>query len=304
MTDRPAVDVAAPAGRRPEGERQAPRPRAPLRDIGWTENRAPSGWLPALELRELWAFRELALVLAARDLKLRYRQTLLGALWAILQPLAGAAIFSVVFGRLADVPSDGLPYPVFVFSGLIVWTYLSAAVASSAESLIQHRELVTRVYFPRLLAPLAAVLPALVDLTLSLVVLAALMAFLAVAPGLALALLPLWILGAVALAVAAGLWLSALNAQYRDVRHALVFLLQIWLFASPVFYPGSLFSNGWSFVYALNPAVGLLHGFRWSAAGGPPPDAEDAVSLLCGLLLLVGGAVYFRRVERRMADVI
>jgi lipopolysaccharide transport system permease protein len=270
----------------------------------WTESRPSSGWLARLDIAELWSYRELAFFLALRDLKLRYKQTVFGVSWAIIQPLAGMVLFSVVFGRLAGLPSEGIPYPVFVFAGLTVWTYLSGAVGSAAESLVEHRDLVSKVYFPRLLAPLAAVLPGLVDFGISLLIVAIVMTFYGVAPGAALVLLPLWAVAMVLIALGAGLWLSALNVLYRDVRYALGFVLQLWFFASPVVFPSSLFEGSWRYVFAANPVVALLDGFRWSLAGTPPPGPEALVSLATGLLLLGGGIVYFRSVERRLADVI
>ncbi len=268
----------------------------------WVENRPSRGWLPHFDLSELFAYRELALLLALRDLKLRYKQTLFGVAWAIIQPLAGVAIFSVVFGHLAKVPSDGLPYPVFAYTGFAVFTYLTASVAGAAESLAQQQALVTKVYFPRLLAPVAAVLPGLVDLAVSLLILAVFMAAYAVAPTAALILLPLWVLAAVAVAVAVGVLLSALNVQYRDVRYALPFLLQLWLFASPVVYPSSLFDGVWRYVYSINPAVAVIDGFRWSLAGGPAPGAAALVSLAAWIAIVGVALFYFGRVERRFAD--
>lgn len=283
-------------------------PRAPRRgraDERWLENRPSSGWFRRVDLRELWAHRELALFLALRDLKLRYKQTFFGVAWALIQPLAGVAIFSIVFGRLADLPSDGIPYPVFVYGGLAVWAYFSSGVDAAAQSLVDKSSaLVTKVYFPRLLAPLAAVLPALLDLVLSLAIVAVFMAIYGVVPNAAVLLLPLWLLALVAVTLGVGVWLSALNVQYRDVRHALGFVTQVWLFASPVVYPSSLVDGGWRYVYALNPMAGVIDGFRWSLLGGPSPSAFVSVSLAMGLLLLVSGVLYFAKVERGFADTI
>lgn len=269
---------------------------------GWIENRPSRGWLPRLNLREVFAFRELALLLALRDLKLRYKQTVFGVAWAVLQPLAGVAIFSVVFGHLANVPSDGLPYAVFAYAGFALFTYLSASAAGAAESLTQQQALVTKVYFPRLLAPVAAVLPGLVDLAVSLAVLVVFMVADSTAPGLALALFPLWICAAMAVACSVGILLCALNVQYRDVRYALPFLLQLWLFLSPIVYPSSLFHGAWEYVYSINPAVGAIDGFRWSFVGGPSPGTDALVSLVAWLILTSVALFYFGRVERRFAD--
>jgi homopolymeric O-antigen transport system permease protein len=270
----------------------------------WRENRAPTRWLPHLEVSELWSFRELALVLAERDLKVRYKQTLLGFAWVVVQPLVAAAIFTVVFGRLADVPSDGIPYAVFAYSGLVLWSYFSGALDSVAQSLVQNRDLVTKTYFPALVAPLAFALPGIVDLVISLPVVGLIMAIYGAAPGPALVLLPVWIAACYVVVVGAGLFLSALNVQYRDVRHTLTFLIQIWLFASPVVYPSSLVDGAWLYVYALNPMVTVLNGFRWSLVDAPAPGPEALVSLAVTVALLAGGLLYFLRAERRFADLI
>lgn len=268
----------------------------------WTENRRTSGWFPGLDLAELLRYRDLLYFFALKELKVRYKQTLFGVAWVVLQPLVAMAIFTVVFGRFADLPSDGLPYEVFVFSGLAVWLYVSNAVKVASETLVEDPSLVTKVYFPRLLAPAGAVLPGLVDLAVSLVVVAVLMVIFGVAPGLSILLLPAWIAALVLVAFGAGLWLSALNVLYRDVRSVVPFLLQVWLFASPVVYPSSLIESPEEYVYALNPLVGVIDGFRWSLLDGPAPGAEDLISLAAGLLLIVSGLVYFRHAERRFAD--
>jgi lipopolysaccharide transport system permease protein len=270
----------------------------------WAENRAPSGWLPELDLRELWRFRELALVLAQRDLKVRYKQTVFGIAWVVIQPLIAVAIFAVVFGRLADLPSEGLPYVVFVYSGLVLWSYFSRSLESVAQSLVQNRDLVTKTHFPALVAPVALVLPGLADLLVSLVVVGVVMAVYGVAPSFAIVFLPAWIGACVLVVLGAGLWLAALNVRYRDVRHTMSFLIQVWLFASPVVYASSLVEGGWRYVYALNPMATVLDGFRWSLVDGPPPGPEALVSLAVVVLLLAGGLVYFLRAERRFADLI
>lgn len=268
----------------------------------WFENRPSEGRLPRLNLRELWFYRRLGYELAIRDLKVRYKQTFFGVAWAVLQPVVAAIIFSVVFGNLADVPSDGLPYAVFVYAGLTAWIYISTSVDAAARSLVEDRELVTKVYFPRLLAPFAALLPGLLDLAISLVILAILMIAYGVAPDLALLTLPLWMAGLVLIALGAGLWLSALNALYRDVRYALSFGIQLWLFVSPVVFPSSLVDDDWEYLFSLNPVAGAIDGFRWATIDAPPPGTEDLVSLVVTVLLLVSGAIYFRRTERVLAD--
>lgn len=271
---------------------------------GWIENRPPRSWWPRLDVAELWASREIAYFLALRNVKIRYKQTFFGVAWAILQPLSGVAIFSILFGRLAQVPSEGLPYPVFVFAGLVVWLYFSSAANAASESLAQHRELVTKVYFPRLLAPFAAVLPGLIDLGVSLLAVGVFMAAFGVVPTAALAFLPVWLLGTVLFAFGIGVWLSALNVKYRDVRNALAFLLQLWFFATPVVYGSSLLAGKWSFILAVNPMAGLIEGFRWSLLGAPFPGGAALISLGVGALVLAGGIAYFARVERFFADLI
>jgi lipopolysaccharide transport system permease protein len=271
----------------------------------WLENKPPFGRFPRIDVRQLWNYRELAFFLALRDLKLRYRQTFFGIAWAILQPLAGVVIFSIVFGRLVDVPNDGVPYPVFVYAGLAIWTLFSTGLERASQSLVENTELVTKVYFPRILAPLAAVLPGLLDIAVSLVILAVFMAAYQVGPSAALLSLPVWIFAGIAVTTGAGLWLSALNVQYRDVRHTFTFLIQVWLFASPVVYASSALEGAWRYVFAVNPMVGVIDGFRWSLfADSPPPPAQDLISLAAGALLLCGGAIYFQQFERRFADVI
>jgi lipopolysaccharide transport system permease protein len=271
---------------------------------GWTENRPSSGWFPRFDFAELWSHREIAWVLAVRNVKIRYKQTYFGVGWALLQPLAGVAIFTLLFGRLARLPSEGIPYPVFVYAGLAAWLYFSNAVTAASESLAQYRELVTKVYFPRLLAPVAAVLPGLIDLAISLLAVGVFMAIFGVAPGVALVLLPFWLVAAVLVALGVGVWLSALNVQYRDVRNVLTFLLQLWFFATPVVYGSSLLSGKWSFLLALNPMAGVLDGVRWSLVGAPTPGGTALISLAVGVLVLVSGIAYFGRVERRFADLI
>jgi lipopolysaccharide transport system permease protein len=272
--------------------------------LEWVENRPPARWLPRLDARELWDHRELVFVLALKDLRVRYKQTLFGLAWAVVQPLLAALTFTVFLGRLAHVPAGGMPYPVFVYAGMTLWLYVSTAVSSSAQSLVDNRNLVTKVYFPRLLAPIAGVVPGLVDLLPALAILAVFLGIYGVAPGWALVLLPVWIVVAAVLALAVGLWLAGLNVKYRDVRYALPFLLQVWLFGSPVVYASSLVHGGWRWAYAANPMTAVLEGFRWSVAGGPAPGIEALVSLAVTLVLLAGGFLYFRRVEQYFADVI
>jgi lipopolysaccharide transport system permease protein len=268
----------------------------------WRVLRPRNRWWPGLGLLQLWDYRELGLVLAIRDLQLRYRQTLLGVGWAVLQPLAAMVAFSWVFGHVAGIPSDGIPYPVFVLVGVSLWFFISTAVNAAAESLVEHTDLVTRVWFPRLLAPIGAVLAAVVDLLIGLLLLIPVMGIYGVGPPLQALTLPIWILGAVLLAMAAGFWLAAANVLYRDIRYALPFLLQLWLFVSPVVFPSSLVESPWSYLFAINPAVGLIDGLRWALLGAPGPGPELLVSAASLFLLLFGGIWYFRRVERTFAD--
>jgi lipopolysaccharide transport system permease protein len=294
MTQRTASGAPAPG---PSGV-------LPRSDGQWIENRPVAGWLPTADVRELWNYRDLALTLALRDLRVRYKQTFFGVAWAVIQPLVAALIFSVVFGRLAGLASDGMPYPVFVYAGLTIWLYFSGGLTSGAQSLVDNRELVSKVYFPRMLAPAGAVIPGLLDLAVSLAVLGVFLLVYEVVPSPALLLTPVWILAACVFAFAVGLWLSALNVKYRDVKHALGFGVQVWMFASPVVYSSSLIEGTWAYLYAANPMVSILDGFRWSVADGPAPGAPALVSLVVGVLVLLSGLVYFRNSERTFADLI
>ena len=281
-----------------------PRPDAPSRELPWIENRATTGLLPRLGLRELWTYRELALALALKTLRVRYKQTLFGIAWAVLQPLLAVVVFTIVFGRLAGLPTDGIPYAVFNYAAMIVWLYVAGSVTAAAQSLVESRDMVSKVFFPRLLAPLSSVVPGLVDLAIAFVVLVGMLVVYGVTPSWAILLTPAWVLAAVAVALAVGVPFAAANVRFRDVRHALPLLLQVWLFASPVVYSSSLVEGGWRYVYALNPMVTVLDGFRWSVTDGPAPGPESLVSAAVVLVLLVGGLVYFRRAERAFADVV
>ena len=269
----------------------------------WTENR-PTRGLRAVRLRELWAFRELAFFLALRDVKARYKQAAFGVAWAVIQPLAGVALFTFVFRELASVDSDGLPYPVFALVGFLAWTYFASTLTTAVASLVANSALVTKVYFPRLAAPVSALLPGLINLLPGLAVLAVLMIGSGVAPGVALIALPACVLWLMAAALGVGLLLSTLNVRYRDVGSVVATLLQLWLFASPVAYPTSLVPEAWRWVYSLNPMAGVIDAWRWSLVGGPAPGPEALVSLASTLVLLAGGLVYFASSERRFADVI
>jgi lipopolysaccharide transport system permease protein len=264
----------------------------------------PSGWgFP--DLRELWQYRGLLYFLVWRDIKVRYKQTTLGATWAILQPVLTMVFFSVFFGRLAGVPSDDLPYPLFAFSALVPWTFFATGMASSADSLVGSQELLKRVYFPRLAIPTASVLSGAVDFALAFAVLLLMMVFYGMVPDWRV----IWILPLLALALltslGVGLWLSALNVEYRDVRHTVPFLTQFWLLATPIAYPSSLLDEPWRTLYGINPMVSVVEGFRWALLGtDTAPGPMLLVSSFASVCLLVGGALYFRRMERNFADVV
>ncbi|NQU10868.1 ABC transporter permease [bacterium] len=264
------------------------------------------GW-QFVRWRDLWAFRELLWILIWRDLKVRYKQTVLGAAWAILQPFLTMVVFSIFFGHLAGldkkVPGD-LPYPVWAFAALLPWQLFAYALTESGNSLVVNRQLITKVYFPRLVIPLSAVLAGLVDFAIAFVFLAGMMAWYGIVPTAAVLTLPLFLLLAVATALAIGLWLSALNVEYRDVRYTIPFLTQFWLFLTPIAYPSSLIPEALRPVYGLNPMAGVVEGFRWALLGTPAPGSLLWVSVGVVVLLLVGGLAYFRRMERNFADVI
>jgi lipopolysaccharide transport system permease protein len=235
----------------------------------------------------------------------RYKQTALGAAWAVIQPLFMMLVFSLFFGRLAGVPSDGVPYPVFTFCALLPWQLFAHALTESSNSLVGNQNLITKVYFPRLVVPMSAVLGGLVDFAIAFVILLGMLAFYGLVPGWQILALPAFVLLAVMTALAVGLWLSALNVQYRDVRYTINFLVQFWLFATPVAYPSSIIPAQWRVVYGLNPMVGVVEGFRWSLLGKPEsPSAVVLVSTIVVATLLVGGLFYFRRMEQQFADVV
>jgi len=263
-----------------------------------------AGWVP-LRLGALWRYRELLYFLTWRDIKVRYKQTVLGAAWAVLQPVLTMAIFTVVFSRLAKVPSDGVPYPIFSFCGLLPWTLFAYAITQAGNSLVVNANLVSKVYFPRLVIPLAAALAGLLDFIIAFLVLLALMAFYGIVPTPAMVALPLFLLLAMAAALAVGIWLAALNVQYRDVRHTIPFLTQIWLYATPIAYPTSLIHGSLRLVFALNPMTGVVAGFRWAIIGKERLDIGFLVlSSAITVVALIGGLYYFRRVEQRFADVV
>lgn len=267
-------------------------------------NRAPTRWLPELGVRELVHFRELVVILAMRDVQVRYKQTLLGIGWAVVQPLLAVAVFSVVFGRIAGLSSEGVPFPVFAYVGVTAWNYISRATDAAAQSLLTSRELVTKVYFPRLLAPAAALGPGLIDLAIALVL--GIVFFVAYSTPVEpqILLLPLAILAAAIVAASVGIWLCALNVQYRDVAVILPVGLQLWFYASPVVWSPTIFDGAARWLIALNPAVGVIDLFRWMLIGLPAPPLADVASIASATVLLATGTIHFLRAESRFADVI
>jgi lipopolysaccharide transport system permease protein len=265
----------------------------------------PTGWW-ALPLGELWNYRELLYFFVWRDIKIRYKQTVVGAAWAVLQPFLTMLVFSLFFGRLAHIPSQGLPYPIFYYSALLPWMYFAAALQQATNTIVENQRVITKVYFPRLALPLSAVLSGLVDFGVSFLMFVALMIYYRIHPSAAMLWLPLFLLLAILTALGVGLWLSALNAIYRDVRYVLPFLVQFWLFASPVAYPSSLVPEKWRWLYGLNPMAGVIEGFRWSVSGGhgEPPGRLIFVSAGVVLAVLLSGVAYFQRMETTVADVV
>jgi lipopolysaccharide transport system permease protein len=264
-----------------------------------------TGIRDTLRLGELWSYRELLGFLTWRDVKVRYRQTAVGALWALLQPFALMVVFTIFLNRIAHVPSSGLPYPLFAYAGLVPWTLFAQSLGAASESLVSNSSLISKVYFPRLVIPLAATGSFLVDFVIAFALLVGMMLYYGVYPGLAFLAAPAFALLALMTAVAAGLWLAALNVRYRDVKYTVPFLLQMWLFASPIAYAASLVPHRWQLVYNINPIATVIDGFRWAALGVPwSPGKPALVSLAVVAVLLVSGLLYFRRTERFFADVI
>jgi homopolymeric O-antigen transport system permease protein len=262
------------------------------------------GWI-SLELGGLWAYRELLYFLAWRDVKVRYKQTVLGGAWAILQPFLTMLVFSLFFGKLAGVPSDGIPYPIFSYAALVPWQFFAGGLSRSSDSLVDSADLIRKVYFPRLVVPVAAVLPGAVDFVLAFTVLLAMMLFYRIVPTANVIWLPALLLLAFVAALGVGLWLSALNVQFRDVRYIVPFLVNAWMFATPIAYPSSLLDEPWRTLYGINPMAGVVEGFRWALLGADTaPGPMILVSTAVAIGLLVSGAYYFRRMERAFADVI
>jgi lipopolysaccharide transport system permease protein len=261
------------------------------------------GWR-ALDIRELWAYRDLLFVLTRRDVKVRYKQTVLGFTWAIIQPVMMMVVFTIFFGRLAKMPSDGFPYPIFVYAGLLPWMFFAAAIASSGNSLVGSAHLVSKVYFPRLIIPLASVGCCLIDFAISAGVLLLMMAYFGVGWSLNLLMAPLLVVGVFFTALGVGTFLSALTVAYRDFRYVITFLLQLWLFATPVIYPASLVPANWRWLMYVNPMAGMVEGFRSAFLGKPFEPIALATSLSVSICLFFIGIAYFEKVERRFADII
>jgi lipopolysaccharide transport system permease protein len=269
------------------------------------------GWV-SLNLGELWRYRELLYFLVWRDVKVRYKQTALGAAWAIMQPFFTMVVFSLFFGRLAKMPSDGIPYPIFSYAALVPWTFFATALEQSSNSLVGSANLIKKIYFPRLAIPIATVLSGVVDFALAFTVLLGMITVLlgmmlcyGIVPTVRVVVLPFFLVLALVAALGVGLWLSALNVEYRDVRYVVPFITQIWLFSTPVAYPSTLLTEPWRSLYALNPMVGVVEGFRWALLGsGTARGTMLAASSLAAIALLVSGAYYFRRMEKTFADLV
>ena len=267
--------------------------------------RPTKGWV-SLRLKDLWEYHELLVFLAWRDIQIRYKQTVLGAAWAVIQPFMTMIVFSIFFGKLAKIPSDGIPYPIFAYAALVPWTFFANSLSQSSNSLVGNSNLIKKVYFPRLIIPIAAVLSGIVDFLISFVVLLGMMVFYGIYPDVThLIWVPVFLLLAVMCALGVGLWLSAINAEYRDIRYTVPFLIQFWLFATPVVYPASLLQEPWRTLYGLNPMVGVIEGFRWALLGTESHMQSPLImSATVSFILLITGAFYFRKMEKNFADLI
>jgi lipopolysaccharide transport system permease protein len=284
----------------PLGEKTPPeQPQSPVMKI-----HPSKGWV-SIKLKDLWEYRELLYFLVWRDVKVRYKQTVLGALWAVIQPFMTMVVFSIFFGYLAKIPSDGIPYPIFAYAALVPWTFFANGLTQSSNSLVGNSNLIQKVYFPRLVIPISAVGSGILDFAIAFSVLLGMMFYFGIVPTANMVWLPLFLLLALVTSLGAGLWLSALNVEYRDVKYVVPFLTQFWLFATPIAYPSSLLSEPWRTVYGFNPMVGVVEGFRWALVGTEQaPGGMIVVSSLVALILLVSGAFYFRRMEKTFADVV
>jgi lipopolysaccharide transport system permease protein len=277
---------------------------APVPDASILRIRPSRGWRH-LNLQELWEYRELLYYLSWRDIKVRYKQTVLGAAWAIIQPFMTMVVFSLFFGKLAKMPSDGIPYPLFAFAGLVPWTFFANGLAQSSNSLLQNSNMLKKVYFPRLIIPISTIVSGVIDFAVAFVVLILMMIYYGIFPTANIVWVPFLLLLEVGTALGIGLWLSAMNVQFRDVRYVIPFLTQFWLFATPIAYPSSLLAEPWRTVYGLNPMVGVVEGFRWVLLGTETaPGPMVVLSSLVSLALLTTGLYYFRRLEKTFADTV
>jgi lipopolysaccharide transport system permease protein len=274
------------------------KPAIPIIDI-----RPSRGWV-LVNLGDLWIYRELLYFLTWREIKVRYKQTLLGFAWAIIQPFFMMIVFTLFFGNLAKVPSEGIPYPLFNYAALLPWTLFAEGVTRSSNSMVQDANLVRKIYFPRLVMPISGILSPLVDFAIAFTILIGMMFYYGYMPTVTMLMLPAFLVLALMTALGVGLWLSALNIKYRDVRYVIPFLIQLWLFASPVVYPSSLLPQQFQLIYAINPMAGVIEGFRWALLGTEPPGSFIVVSTLIVLVILISGSFYFRRSEKTFADVI
>jgi lipopolysaccharide transport system permease protein len=265
--------------------------------------RPSSGWVP-INFRDLWVYRELLYFLTWREVKVRYKQTLLGFVWAILQPFFMMVVFSLFFGNLAKVPSEGVPYPLFSYTALLPWTLFAEGLNRSSMSMVSNTNLIQKVYCPRLILPISGILSPLVDFAIAFVILIGLMFYYGYPPTIEVLWLPVFIILALMTSLGVGLWFSAINVKYRDVRYVIPFLTQLWLFASPVVYSASLLPKAYQTIYGLNPMAGVIEGFRWALLGTEPPGSLIAISVIAVLVILISGLFYFRRNERTFADVI
>jgi lipopolysaccharide transport system permease protein len=262
------------------------------------------GWV-SLKLHELWEYRELLYFLVWRDVKVRYKQTVLGAAWAIIQPFMAMVVFSIFFGKLAKMPSDGIPYPLFAYAALVPWGFFANGLSQASNSLVGSSHLITKVYFPRLVVPISSVISGIVDFVLAFAVLLGMMLYFGIFPTISVIWLPFLLLLALVTALGVGMWLSALNVEFRDIRYVLPFLTQFWMFATPIVYPSSLLSQPWRTIYGLNPMVGVVEGFRWALLGTQTaPGPIVIVSAMAAVIILVGGAFYFRKMEKTFADLV
>jgi len=261
------------------------------------------GWIP-INLSELYTYRELLYFFIWREIKVRYKQTALGAAWAVIQPLFMMVVFTLFFGRLAKIPSEGIPYPLFNYAALLPWTLFAEGITRSTNSMIQDANLIKKVYFPRLVMPISGVLSPLVDFAIAFTILIGMMLYFGFTPAIRILWLPAFLILVLITALGVGLWLSAINVQYRDVRYAVPFLIQLWLFASPVVYSSTLLPEKYRIIYGLNPMAGVIEGFRWALLGTTPPGSLLAVSVMIVVVILISGAYYFRRMEKTFADVV